>query len=291
MKHLGPGQICHRFCAEDEPAIRVNSGETFSVTTTDRFKDVSRSDADFAKSEIVRSMNGPIYVDGVKAGDTIKLDFLSMTPAEPQAYVLALPGAGALGGRISSFAMISVQVSETEVVFPSGVSIPFRPMLGQIGVAPEAGEAQMGDTGAFGGQMSICEVSAGSALYLPVFHDGAYLAMGDSHLAMGDGESTSSGAEGSMNITMRASISRELKVREPIIITADHVITFGRGKTLNEAGEIATLAMSDLLMERMGVAVEESAMLIGCASDLRSALALYPPYSMKMLMPRGSLGL
>lgn len=291
MKHLGPEQICHRFSAEDEPAIRVESGEIFSVTTTDRFKDVSRTDPDFAKSEVVRSMNGPIYVDGVKAGDTIKVDFLSMFPAEPQAYVLALPGAGALGGRISSFQMIAVQVSETEVVFPSGASIPFRPMLGQIGVAPEAGEAQMGDTGPFGGQMSMTEASAGSSLYLPVFHDGAYLAMGDSHLAMGDGESTSSGVEGSMNITMRASTSRDLQVREPLIITEDHVITFGRGKTLNEAGEIATLAMSDLLMERLGVSAVESAMLIGCASDLRAALALYAPYSMKMLMPRGSLAL
>ena len=291
MKHLGAEQICHRFSAEDEPAVRVGSGERFTVTTTDRFKDVSRTDPDFARSKIVRSMNGPIYVEGVKAGDTLKVEFLSMSPAEPQAYVLALPGAGALGDRISSFRMIEVQISETEAVFPSGASIPFRPMLGQIGVAPEEGEAQLGDTGPFGGQLSITDVTAGSALYLPVFHDGAYLAMGDSHLAMGEGEATSSAVEGSMKITMQASVSQDLQVKEPLIITADHVITFGRGRTLNEAGEVATLAMSNLLTERLGVSAVESAMLIGCAADLRAALALYAPYSMKMLMPRGSLSL
>lgn len=291
MKHLGAGQICHRFSADDEPALCVESGEIFSVTTTDRFKRVSRNNPDFAKSEIVRSMNGPIYVEGVKAWNTLKVEFLSMSPAEPQAYVLALPGAGALGDRIADFQMIAVQVSESEAVFPSGTSIPFRPMLGLIGVAPEVGEARLGEAGAFGGQLSITEVTAGSALYLPVFHDGAFLSMGDSHLAMGEGEATSSAVEGSMKITMRASAAEDLKVNEPLVVTADHVITFGRGKTLNEAGEIATLAMSELLTKRLGVSSVESAMLIGCAADLRAALALFAPYSMKMLMPRGSLSL
>ena len=291
MKHLGPEQVCHRFSPEDQSAISVESGEVFSVTTTDRFRDVSRTDPDFAKSETVRSMNGPICVEGVKAGDTLKVEFLSMSPAEPEGYVLALPGAGAMGDRIPGFRMIVVQVSEREVVFPSGASIPFRPMLGQIGVAPEVGEARLGDTGPFGGQLSINEVAAGSALYLPVFHDGAYLAMGDSHLAMGDGEATSSAVEGSMKITMRASASYDLQVKEPLVVTEEHVITFGRGETLNEAGEVATLAMSALLTERLGVSAVESAMLIGCASDLRAALALYAPYSMKMLMPRATLSL
>ena len=291
MKHLGVEQICHRFSADDEPAIRVESGETFSVTTTDRFKDVSRTDPDYARSDIVSSMNGPIYVEGVKAGDTLRVDILSITPAEPKGYVLAVPGAGALGDRIPSFQMTEVKVSDSEIVFPSGTSIPFRPMLGMIGVAPEEGEAKLGEAGTFGGLLSTTEVTAGSSLYLPVFHDGAYLAMGDSHLAMGDGEATSSGVEGSMQITMRASASQDLQVNEPLIITADHVITFGRGKTLGEAGEVATVAMSELLTGRLGVTAVEAAMLIGCGADLRTALALFSPYSMKMLMPRASLSL
>ena len=291
MKKLGPEQVCHRFSAEDEPALHVEAGEVFSVTTTDRFKDVSRTDPDFAKSETVRSMNGPIYIEGVKAGDTLKVEFLSMSPAEPQAYVLALPGVGALGDRISSFQMTTVKMSETEAVFPSGTSVPFRPMLGLIGVAPESGEALMGEAGAFGGQLSITEVSAGSELYLPVFHDGAYLAMGDSHLAMGDGEATSSAVEGSMNITMRASAAHEIRVSGPLVMTPEHVITFGRGKTMNEAADVATLAMAELIEERLGVSGPELAMLIGCGADLRAALALYAPYGMKMLMPRASLSL
>ena len=291
MKQLGPEQVCRRFSADDSPALRVESGEVFSVRTTDRFRDVSKTDPDFTKSDIVRSMNGPIYVDGVHAGETLKIEILSMAPAEPKGYVLALPGHGALGSRIPKFLMETVDVTGTDAVFPNGTSVPIRPMLGLIGVAPEQGEAGLSATGPFGGLLSINDVTAGSTLYLPVFHDGAFLSMGDSHLAMGEGEATSSAVEGSMNIALRASASSELRVTEPLVITAESVITFGRGQTMEEAAHAATLAMGYLLMSRLNISGSDAAMLIGCGSDLRTALALYPPYSMKMLMPRSTLPL
>ena len=289
MKQLGPEQVCRRFSAEDSPALRVESGEVFSVRTTDRFRDVSKTDPDFTKSDVVRSMNGPIYVNGVHAGDTLKIEFLSMAPAEPKGYVLALPGHGALGNRIPRFLMETVDVTGTDAVFPNGTSVPIRPMLGLIGVAPEQGEAGLSAAGPFGGLLSINDVTAGSTLYLPVFHNGALLSMGDSHLAMGEGEATSSAVEGSMSITLRASASEELRVTEPLVITAESVITFGRGQTMEEAAHAATLAMGDLLMSQLNISGSDAAMLIGCGSDLRTALALYPPYSMKMLMPRSTL--
>ena len=257
MKQLGPEQVCHRFSAEDPPGLRVESGEVFSVRTTDRFRNVSKTDPDFAKSDVVRSMNGPIYVNGVRAGDTLKVEFLSMSPAETSAYVLALPGHGALGSRIPNFLMETVDVTGQDAVFPNGTSVPIRPMLGLIGVAPEQGEAGLGATGPFGGQLSITDVTAGSTLYLPVFHDGAFLSMGDSHLAMGEGEATSSAVEGSMSITLRASASQDVKVSGPMVVTSEHVISFGRGVTMEEAANTATLAMADLLMSRLNISATE----------------------------------
>ena len=44
MKQLGPEQVCRRFSAEDPPGLRVESGEDFSVRTTDRFRNVSKTD-------------------------------------------------------------------------------------------------------------------------------------------------------------------------------------------------------------------------------------------------------
>ena len=36
--------------------------------------------------------------------------------------------------------------------------------------------------------MDNTKIKAGATLYLPVFHEGALLAMGDVHACMGDGE-------------------------------------------------------------------------------------------------------
>ena len=108
---------------------------------------------------------------------------------------------------------------------------------------------------------------------------------------MGEGEATSSAVEGSMNITLRASASQDVKVSGPMVVTPEHVISFGRGVTMEEAAHAATLAMADLLMSRLNISAPDAAMLIGCAADLRTALALHSPYSMKMLMPLSTLPL
>ncbi len=42
--------------------------------------------------------------------------------------------------------------------------------------------------------MDNTKIKAGAILYLPVFHEGALLAMGDVHACMGDGEIMVTGA-------------------------------------------------------------------------------------------------
>ena len=60
---------------------------------------------------------------------------------------------------------------------------------------------------------------------------------------------------------------------------------------MEEAARAATLAMADLLMSHLNISARDAAMLIGCGADLRTALALYSPYSMKMHMPLSTLPL
>ena len=74
--------------------------------------------------------------------------------------------------------METVDVTGKDAVFPNGTSVPIRPMLGLIGVAPEQGEAGLSATGPFGGLLSITDVTAGSTLYLPVFHGWRILVYG-----------------------------------------------------------------------------------------------------------------
>ena len=289
MKRMTRDRICRSFSADQEPAIVVQLDETFVMETSDRFRGVTESEFSDEEDSLINTINGPACIEGAKAGDTIKIDILDITPSSEEAYVFAIPGLGPLAQDIPSYRIETVNVKRDSAVFANGVSIPLRPMLGRIGIAPEEGSAAVDAMGPFGGQLSNTDVAGGSALYLPVFHDGAFLSIGDSHVAMGDGEATSSAVEGAVDATLRVSLSKDIQVRDPLVITSSHVITCGLGQTMEEASDIAVKAMADLLTGRLKIDRVQAAMLIGCAADIRACLTLHTPYRMKVLMPRSVL--
>ena len=88
-------------------------------------------------------------------------------------------------------------------------SIPLRPMLGCIGVAPPGDMVyRSGFLGAFGGNMDYNEMREGVTIYLPVFQPGALLFIGDGHAAQGDGELTGNALETSMDVEFTVNLMR-----------------------------------------------------------------------------------
>src|SRR2546429_5650236 len=69
-------------------------------------------------------------------------------------------------------------------------SVPLRPMLGCVAVAPNVAQAApgTGDSGRYGGNMDFNQIVEGAARYLPVSVPGALLDVGDWHALQGDGE-------------------------------------------------------------------------------------------------------
>ena len=68
------------------------------------------------------------------------------------------------------------------------IAIPYAPMLGCIGTAPDWGSPTTGPAGPHGGNLDLIEVCPGNTVFLPVFVEGALLYVGDAHAAMGHGE-------------------------------------------------------------------------------------------------------
>src|SRR5262249_55194305 len=80
-------------------------------------------------------------------------------------------------------------------------TVPLRPFLGCVGVAPPGRMVfRSGYPGSFGGNMDYNRLREGVTLYLPVSQPGALLFMGDGHAAQGDGELTGNALETSMDI-------------------------------------------------------------------------------------------
>ena len=72
--------------------------------------------------------------------------------------------------------------------------------------------------------MGNTQITTGATVYLPVFHAGGLLTIGDCHAAMGDGEVTASAVECAVDATFRVTIEERFTVRRPVVTTATEVI-------------------------------------------------------------------
>ena len=192
---------------------------------------------------------------------------------------------------IPQFRKAKVKITNTGVVFNDKVTMPLRPMIGRIGLAPQEGPLASNDKGAFGGGMGNTQITSGATVYLPVFHPGGLLTIGDCHAAMGDGEATASAVECALDATFRVSISDGLSVARPVVANDREVMTTGEGSTMEEATKVALNGMADLMVDKLGIDYTDAAMLIASAADLRTGLAGNPPYTMRAAVPRAMLPL
>ena len=291
MKRATRSQLCTSFSSDNPPVIRVQPGETFVMETNDRFATYEGPNSSPEAMEILKTMAGPVYIEGSKPGDTLKIEVLDVTLPLDYGWIGATPGRGPLGDRIPEFRKTRVRITEKGVDFDGKVTMPLRPMMGRIGVAPKDGTRSSNERGEFGGSMGNTPITTGATVYLPVFHAGGLLTIGDCHATMGDGEATASAVECAFDATFKVSIEKSFNVTRPVVATETDVMTTGEGETLEVATREAVNAMADLMIARLGVDSTDAAMLIASAADIRTGLAGNPPYTMRVSVPRSMLPL
>ena len=137
--------------------------------------------------------------------------------------------------------------------------------------------------------MGNTQIAKGATVYLPVFHEGGLISIGDCHAAMGDGEATASAVECALDATFRITIADDFKVTRPVVVTDSEVMTTGEGPTMEEAAKVALNAMADLMVDRLGIDYTDAAMLIASAADVRTGLAGHPPNTMRVAIPKSML--
>ena len=146
------------------------------------------------------------------------------------------------------------------------IELPARPMLGCIGVAPAYGEVRTsGPSGNYGGNMDYNQLREGTTLYLPVFHEGALLLLGDGHAVQGDGELTGDALETSMDIDFTVDVIRNQAPGTPRAENAEYLMAIGIAGSLDQSLRIATTEMARWLESTYKLTSNESAMVLGSA--------------------------
>ena len=169
MKRVTKDQLCSSFSADNEPVLRVEPGETFVMETNDRFVNFEGPNSSPEAMKTLMTMAGPVYVEGAKPGDTLKIDVLDVNWPQDFGWMGATPSRGPLGDRIPEFRKTRVAVTAKDVVFNDKITMPLRPNIGRLGVAPKDGTATSLQRGDFGGSMGHTQITKGSTVYLPVF--------------------------------------------------------------------------------------------------------------------------
>ncbi len=231
---------------------------------------------DFAR---VDQVNGPIAIAGAAPGDTLQVELLEFEHAD-WGWTASIPGFGLLADDFPDAAYHVTRLPNgPRAEFLPGIRVLLAPFCGEIGVAPVTGPLSTIPPDAHGGNMDTRHLTAGATLFLPVFHAGARLSMGDGHAAQGDGEVCGTAIETPMRARIRLSVRRDIRVTAPEFRTAGPLgpstntapwlATDGVGPDLMTAARDAVRRMIDRLGREQHLAAMDAYLLFSVAGDLR----------------------
>lgn len=165
-------------------------------------------------------------------------------------------------------------------------------MLGCVGVAAPADFGPPSSiSGPYGGNMDYNEIVEGTTLFLPVFHPGALLFIGDGHALQGDGEPTGTGVETSMDVTFQVRLIKKAGLSNPRLETSDWIVSIGSQpefqSPLDRSLQIATSDMVEWLTKEYKLEPWAAHLLIGYQGryDVITVMG-----SMALRIPRSVLG-
>lgn len=240
-------------------------------------------------------ITGPIHVEGAEPGDVLKIEILSVETRVPWGVNSTSARGGVFSGSYPGFAegdaaldiprgtrhvIRTGEVDGARVAFFSDdIQVPLAPFMGIMAVAPDPVVGQPGVTvpgvqgsrppGAFGGNLDVKDLKAGTTVYLPVFHPGALFYVGDPHGAQGDGEVSGTAIEQSLTGTFRLSVEKGRSIAGPMAETDGHYILMGIDLDLDRAARHATMAVVDFLVDQKGLSPAKALSLASIAVDFR----------------------
>ena len=291
MRTVSSDRVFYAFSPDLEPVIRVKEGEEFTLLTQDCFANqITREDQymDGLDWNHINPATGPVYVEGVSAGDLIRIDIVAIEAAD-QAVVCACPNEGTLGKQLTENETVILKNEGEFINFKNKVRIPIKPMIGVIGVAPAGGSVPNGTPGDHGGNMDCSLIGANSTLYLKANVDGGLLGVGDLHTVMGDGEIIATGAETAGAVRLKVERFSAPQLPTPFLETEELVVTIASADTLDAAAKMATERMADFLTKECGFELNDAGMLMGLVGSVNICQMVDPLVTVRFEFPKWAI--
>ncbi len=288
--HVSRDNVFFAFSPGLEPKARAKQGEEVVLETHDCFQGQLKSERDLISAldwSHVNPATGPVFIEGVRKGDVLRVDIHEVTVADT-ATMVTIPGEGALGDIVTTMETAILKREGEDVLFRS-LRIPRRPMIGVIGVAPAEGEIPNGTPGPHGGNMDCTLITAGASLYLTAGVDGALLGAGDLHAAMGDGEIVVCGAEAAGTVRFSARVVDLPGLPTPLVANGRVAAVIVAAKTTDAAASAATHRMAQFLTRFACIPLNNAAMLMSLVGELKFCQVVDPLKTVRFEFPMETL--
>jgi acetamidase/formamidase len=230
---------------------------------------------------------GPFYVEGAMPGDVLAITLTSVSLNRDYATTLeqfvkrSLPlevikPVFARNARLVKWTLdreAGYAYPQTTHEHLANFKVPLTPFMGCVAVAAplKDKEPETYFAGQFGGNMDFYKVAQGVTIYLPVFHDGALLYIGDAHAVQGDGEITGDALETSMDFSLVTKVikSTELILRFPRLEDSEHIMAMATHETMEEALKLATLGLLEWVQNDYSLSLNEATQVLGSSIEYR----------------------
>lgn len=283
----------YHFSHLSEPRLTVSLGESFVCETEDAFTGHMYEEGALPTPEFVPEMErtptelnpqtGPIYVEGVRAGDILVVSIEKITPSE-RGFSCLIPSIGPLARNVDWPLFLEPRVFHFEhEVGESGTTrdghltaldgrlrLPLRPFMGTIGVAPEhEPESSLVAQGSWGGNYDCRDVTEDSKIYLNAYHDGGLLFIGDMHASQGDTEFFGVANETRGEVQLSVDVIRDKRIPFTRIEKPDSIVQLYCYRPLEDAVRSATIHLMEWMMEEWQLSEEEAYLQVAVNPDFR----------------------
>ncbi len=184
------------------------------------------------------SLVGPVGVKGAEPGDVIECRMIKLRPI-CWGWNSTPKGMGALPDDFDKPFLHYLRFDEARAHadYAPGVRLPLAPIQAVMAVQPAGDKPVSGIlSGAYGGNISLRELTEGASLFLGVEVQGGRLWTGDSHAAQGDGVVNQTAIETAMeDLRIQYVLHKRVKLTGPIAETPAHWIMLGYGQTVEDA--------------------------------------------------------
>jgi len=287
------------YSAANPPAMRVFPGDTVRTRTFDGSGRDNERRAPGGNLE-----TGPFYIEGALPGDTLavklnrvrvnrdsarqgsRINGRTVTPA----YVAGAQYDAGFDGewKLDREKGIAMLAHPTPAM--KNFRVPILPMIGCIGTAPPGDQVYRGtDLGPFGGNLDYNQMGEGVTLYLPVFHPGGLLTMGDAHAAMGDGELTGSALETSVDVEFTVSVIPGFATAGPRLENADYLMAMGVAGSIADSIQVATTQLAEWLKREYKLNDSEVAVLLGAVLKYDITEMVDPQFNVVAKVPKSAV--